>query len=73
MLDIKKMTDRELLEQLLSNQVYIMQQIHRINGLLVSKHGADFSKNGVNKDEIFKEMINQSDDFWSHHNELNNR
>ena len=71
MLDIKKMSEREILEQLLVNQVSMMQQIHRIKSFMVEKYKEEFSKNLLNKNEIFNDMIENTDDFWKQYNELN--
>lgn len=71
MLDIKKMSKREILEQLLVNQVSILQQTHRIKSFMVEKYKDEFSKNLLNKNEIFTDMIEHTDDFWRQHNELN--
>ena len=38
---------------------------------MVEKYKDEFSKNLLNKNEIFTDMIEHTDDFWRQHNELN--
>ncbi len=73
MLNVTKMSDREILEQLLVNQVSLMQQVHRFKEFMAKKYKNEFSENLLNKDEIFKDMIEHSDDFWRQHNSLNEK
>lgn len=40
---------------------------------MAKKYKNEFSENLLNKDEIFKDMIEHSDDFWRQHNSLNEK
>lgn len=63
MKNINGMKDREILELILTNQVSLAQQIHRIREVIAKNNKEDYSNSFISKFDVFKELIENSDDF----------
>lgn len=63
MKSIDEMEDREILKLLLTNQISLAQQIHRIREVIAKNNKEDYSNSFISKFDVFKELIENSDDF----------
>jgi hypothetical protein len=63
MQNINEMKDREILELLLTNQISLAQQIHRIREVLANKFPKEYSNCHISKLNTFEGLIENSDDF----------
>lgn len=68
--DIKALTDRELLEFVLANQVNLMQRIYRMTNFILesdvlsAEQKQKFIQINQSKSETFEKMLAESDNFW---------
>ncbi len=60
---INEMSDREILELMLANQVNLGQLIYRINDFLLNEHGESYIHAINHKDEIFKKLFQDQNEF----------
>lgn len=60
---INEMSDREILELMLANQVNLGQLIYRINDFLVHEHGESYIHAINHKDEIIKKLLQNQNEF----------
>ena len=63
MTNITKMNDREILELILTNQVFLAQEINRIKGISAKQFPKEYSESYKSKIDTFKDLIENSDDF----------
>ncbi|MBF2710044.1 hypothetical protein [Flavobacterium soyangense] len=63
MKEISKMNDREILELILTNQISLAQQIHRIREVVAKQFVKDYAGTYKSKLDIFEELLENSDDF----------
>ena len=63
MLDINEMSDREILELLLSNQISLAQYMQRIRALIANKFPDEYSTNYSRKLDAFTAMLDNFEDF----------
>lgn len=65
MTKISKMTDRELLELILTNQIVLAQEITKIKAVAHNQAPKIYSEAYKSKLDIFKGLLDNSDEFLS--------
>jgi hypothetical protein len=63
MTEISKMKDREILELILTNQISLAQQIHRIREVIAKQFPKEYPATHISKLSTFEALIENSDDF----------
>lgn len=62
---LKKYSDRDLLELILSTQVLITQRLFRMNDFFCHHYGEEYINSIQHKGPVFKKMIEEQRDFLS--------
>ena len=63
MTEISKMKDREILELILTNQISLAQQIHRIKEVIAKQFPKEYPGTHISKLYTFEALLENSEDF----------
>lgn len=69
----ENLSDREMMELILMNQVNIFQMLYRANHFALDKFGGDLAKMGIHKDEAYLKLLEDADAFQMQYRSLKDK
>lgn len=70
MIKLEELSERQLLELILVNQVTLKQWMYRVNAFLIGKYGSEFTDHGKQKIEVYDDMERHREDFINQYKEI---